>query len=190
MVNNSLAILAYSMAPLNRYRDSKEIKNKIQLLSIDERIDFLIYSFNNFDKNYNYESEFEIENWKFLILKMFPRKDKVSKVDLRKLNTGCYFDIELLNGIIGVSPFEYIFKNAQISRAEKIHFYDHLKYYGLHFFYVNEREMIEDIVNLFDNDLFNDIVKCKEKLLKNNEFSLDLNHTELLNKYIDYFQAN
>lgn len=179
--------------PLNKNRVSEDIENKIRDLSVEQRINLLVFSFQNYDKAYNKDlcftypslwNEFKGSDWKNLVIDMFPRKFKFMKGDLIEVNTGSYFDIFLLNGIIGVSPFEFIFNESEIDKVEKESFFNYLKYYGESSFFYNEREMIEDIVNFYELEVFSNIVKMKERLIEDSFFSPSKNYNELLNQFI------
>ncbi|WP_427874507.1 hypothetical protein [Flavobacterium sp. MMS24-S5] len=186
-----LAKQLYASSPLNRFRIHTSIKEKIEMLSIDQKMNLLVFSFKNYDRSYNIElclaytilwRDFNGDNWKRLILEMFPRKVKFEE-GVKEINTSFYFDIFLLNGIIGVSPFEFIFNEFEIHVKEKKEFLNYLKFYGDVFFYYNERELIEDIVNYYELETFVDIVKMKEYILTNLIFEPSMSHSDLLNRY-------
>ncbi len=90
----------------------------------------------------------------------------------------------MLNGIIGVSPFEFIFQNSTIEHTEKKSFLNYLKFYGEVCFFYNEREMIDDIVNFYELDTFVSIVRMREYLAENSSFEYSLKYSELLNRFI------
>ena len=168
----SLAARLYNESPLLKGRDI-EFKNDFVCLSKDDKISFLAYSFKKYDKGFTQSmilylpclwEDFDAREWRQLIRKMFPREIEFEWSSL-KINTGWYTDIYLLNGIIGISPFEYIFSEINIGKLEKERFYDVLKYRGEVLFYANERQLIEDVVNFYELDLFNKIVNIKDKLL-------------------------
>ena len=130
MIMNEIELAKYINAsePLNRFRNSKDIKEKIEELSIEQKTNLLIFSFQNYDKSYNVGlcltytilwSRFNEATWKKLILEMFPRKVKFEERNVKETNTGSYFDIFLLNGIVGISPFEFIFQEPRIDETEK-----------------------------------------------------------------------
>jgi len=186
-----LAKQLYASSPLNRFRIHTSMKEKIEMLSIDQKMNLLVFSFKNYDRSYNIElcltytilwRDFNGDNWKRLILEMFPRKVKFEE-GVKEINTGFYFDIFLLNGIIGVSPFEFIFNEFEIHVKEKKEFLNYLKFYGDVFFYYNERELIEDIVNYYELETFVDIVKMKEYILTNLIFEPSMSHSDLLNRF-------
>lgn len=186
-----LAKQLYASSPLNRFRIHTSMKEKIEMLSIDQKMNLLVFSFKNYDRSYNIElclaytilwRDFNGDNWKRLILEMFPRKVKFEE-GVKEINTSFYFDIFLLNGIIGVSPFEFIFNEFEIHVKEKKEFLNYLKFYGDVFFYYNERELIEDIVNYYELETFVDIVKMKEYILTNLIFEPSMSHSDLLNRY-------
>lgn len=188
-----LAMSINSTEPLNRFRVQNEFKERIYLLTIEERLNLLVSSFQKFDNEYNKSlclnytflwREFSEEDWRTLILKMFPRKVKYEKGDLRPMNTGAYSDILLLNGIIGVSPFDFIFNEPTIKDDEKKAFKNYLKFYGEVNFFCNERELIEDIVNFYELDVFDYIVNMKQRLIENSTFRPSLRFPDLLNQYI------
>ncbi|OOV17649.1 hypothetical protein [Flavobacterium sp. LM4] len=187
-----LAKQLYTSAPLNKFRIQKIMKEKIDILSIDQKIKMLVFSFNNYDKNYNMElcltytllwKNFNEVNWKTLILEMFPRKIKFEEGNIKEINTGSYFDIFLLNGIIGVSPFEFIFNEPKISEKEKKEFLNYLKFYGKVLFYYDERALIEDVVNFYELEAFIDIVKMKEYIQTNLIFEPSMSYSDLLIRY-------
>jgi len=188
-----LAKQIYDSAPLNKFRNLNTLQVKVQGLTIEHRLNLLIYSFQNYDKGYNEElclsypilwSEFKNVDWEKLILKMFPRKVKYEAGNLKEINTVCYSDILLLNGIIGVSPFQFIFLASTIDELEKKSFMNYLKFYGESAFYCNERELIEDIVNFYELDILSDIVNMKEYLIANSTFRPSVSHSELITQYI------
>lgn len=187
-----LAKQLYASAPLNKFRIHKIMKEKIEMLSIDQKMNLLVFSFKNYDKNYNMElcltytflwRSFNGVNWKRLILEMFPRKIKFEEGNRKEINTGSYFDIFLLNGIIGVSPFEFIFHEPKIDEIEKKEFLNYLKFYGEVLFYYDERQLIEDIVNFYELEAFIDIVKMKEYIQTNLIFEPSISHSDLLIRY-------
>jgi hypothetical protein len=186
-----LAQSLYEASPLNKQNQLEYLTEKIKSLSVRERLDLLVYSFMHYDRNYNYELclfipllwiDFKIDDWKKLFEKMFPRKIKYVENNLKEINTGSYFDILLLNGIIGVSPFEFIFKELKIDFEEKREFYNYLKHYGEYAFYINERELIENIVHFYNLDVFKIIVNVKEELL-NQGFEPAMNYRNILARY-------
>lgn len=179
--------------PLNRFSIKRNIEDAIGQLSIEGKINLLVFSFQNYDKTYNKNlcltypnvwGEFTVTDWEKLILRMFPRKVKFLKNDLREINTGSYSDIFLLNGIIGISPFEFIFQNSNIEHTEKKSFLNYLKFYGEVCFFYNEREMIDDIVNFYELDTFVSIVRMREYLVENSSFEYSLKYSELLNRFV------
>lgn len=188
-----LAKHIYDSAPLNKFRNIKDLEVKIDKLAIEQKLNLLLNSFQNYDSDYNKElclnypalwREFTYVNWKKLILKMFPRKVKYEIGNLKEMNTGSYFDIFLLNGIIGVSPFEFIIQEPTIEDTEKKAFMNYLKFYGEVGFYCNERELLEDIVNFYELNTLLDIVKMKEYLIANSPFKSSVSHSELMAQYI------
>ncbi|GIZ16531.1 hypothetical protein [Capnocytophaga catalasegens] len=135
-----------SFEPLNRFRKSKEIVENIFTLNVQERINLLVFSFKNYDKSYNKSlcltypnlwNEFNEDNWKSLIIEMFPREINIIKNDLRIINTGKYFDVFLLNTIIGISPFRLIFNELSDNDENKVLF-NFLNFYGEVYFFYNE----------------------------------------------------
>ncbi|MEP6806084.1 MAG: hypothetical protein ABI892_16275 [Flavobacterium sp.] len=187
-----LAKQLYTAAPLNKFRSDEIMKGKIEMLSIDQKINLLVFSFKNYDKSYNMEvcltytllwRKFNGVNWKKLIIEMFPRKIKFEEGNRKEINTGSYFDIFLLNAIIGVSPFEFIFNKINIHEIEKKEFLNYLKFYGESLFFYNERELIEDIVNFYELEVFVDIVKMKEYIQTNLIFEPSVSHSDLLIRY-------
>lgn len=186
-----LAKQLYESSPLNRFRIHTSMKEKIERLSIDQKMNLLVFSFKNYDRSYNIElcltytilwRDFNGVNWKRLILEMFPRKVKFEE-GVKEINTGFYFDIFLLNGIIGVSPFEFVFNELEIQEMEKKEFFNYLKVYGDVLFYYNERELIEDVVNFYELETFVDIVKMKEYILTNLIFEPSMSHSDLLIRF-------
>lgn len=186
-----LAKQLYESSPLNRFRIHTSMKEKIEMLSIDQKMNLLVFSFKNYDRSYNIElcltytilwRDFNGVNWKRLILEMFPRKVKFEE-GVKEINTGFYFDIFLLNGIIGVSPFEFVFNELEIHEMEKKEFFNYLKVYGDALFYYNERELIEDVVNFYELEVFVDIVKMKEYIQTNLIFEPSMSHSDLLIRY-------
>ena len=186
-----LAKQLYESSPLNRFRIHTSMKEKIEILSIDQKMNLLVFSFKNYDRSYNIElcltytilwRDFNGVNWKRLILEMFPRKVKFEE-GVKEINTGFYFDIFLLNGIIGVSPFEFVFNEREIHEIEKKEFFNYLKVYGDVLFYYNERELIEDVVNFYELETFVDIVKMKEYILTNLIFEPSMSHSDLLIRF-------
>lgn len=186
-----IAKLIYQTEPLNYQRKSGELNNQIDRLNNDQRLSLLLYSFKNYDKNYNKSlcltypnlwNSFTKNDWEKLILKMFPRKIIYLKDDLRDINTGYYFDIFLLNGIIGVSPFNFIFNSVEIKEEEKKELYIYLKHYGEVLFFYDERELIEDIVDFYDLSIFNDIVRMKDDLINTGVFEPTLDFKKLLDQ--------
>ncbi|UUV20443.1 hypothetical protein [Paenimyroides aestuarii] len=193
---NELELAKYinTSQPLNRYRISDEIKEMISHLDAKQKINLLVFSFRNYDKNYNKElcltyttlwNELEESDWKKLIIDMFPRDVEFIKGNLKEINTSSYFDVFLLNGIIGVSPFEFIFNEARINEEQKRSFINYLKFYGNDSFFYNEREMIEDIVNFYELGVFSDIVKMKEKLILCQCFNTQVCPIDLDKKVMD-----
>ncbi len=192
-----LAKYIYDSAPLNNDRNLNEIKEKIELLSISQRLNFLVFSFQNYDINHNKElclahtnlwNNFDEIHWKKMILEMFQRKLKFEERDLKDINTGLYFSVFLLNEIIGVSPFDYIFKDASINEIEKEYFVNYLKFYGEVFLNYNERELIGDIVDFYDLNAFIDIVKMKENLLENSIFEQKISYSDLVIRYLTEYE--
>ncbi|MFK7002182.1 hypothetical protein [Flavobacterium oreochromis] len=181
--------------PYNNKIDFNIVYTKIKGLSTSQKLTLLENLFNKFDIGFNNStclsipelwSDFEIDDWKTLILKMFPRKTKYIKDDLREINTGNYFDIVLLNRIIGISPFTFIFENKDIDNEDKKNFYQYVKYYGNTYFYNKERELIEDIVNYYELDVFKKIVLTKEKLKTDLVFLQWYNHEEVCNLFKNF----
>jgi len=186
-----LAKQLYESSPLNRFRIHTSMKEKIEILSIDQKMNLLVFSFKNYDRSYNIElcltytilwRDFNGVNWKRLILEMFPRKVKFEE-GVKEINTGFCFDIFLLNAIIGVSPFEFVFNELEIHEMEKKEFFNYLKVYGDVLFYYNERELIEDVVNFYELETFVDIVKMKEYILTNLIFEPSMSHSDLLIRF-------
>lgn len=149
------------------------LENELHDLSNAEKIDLLIYCFKNYDKGFNLSlilscpdiwKNFILKDWTILITQMFPREE-FNKHSFKDINSGSYSDILVLNGIIGVDPFEYIFNHSQFSLEEKKLLFDFFKHRGEYTFYINERELIEDIVHFYDLEVFQEIVIMKEKLL-------------------------
>ncbi|WP_141130365.1 hypothetical protein [Flavobacterium sp. ov086] len=147
--------------------------NELYNLSNDNKIDLLAHCFKNYDKGFNVSlmlccphlwKDFDLKNWTTLITKMFPR-EKFDKHSFKDINSGSYCDILFLNGIIGVNPFEYLFTNPQFTIEEKRLFFEFFKHRAEYSFYINERELIEDIVNFYDLEVFQIIVMMKEKLI-------------------------
>lgn len=194
MKEYDLAKYINTLEPLNKFRIVEDIKNNILELSIEQRINLLVFSFENYDKGFNEGlcltypklwNEFAENDWKKLIIKMFPRKVKFIENDLREINTGAYFDVFLLNGIIGVSPFDFIFNELKIEKAEKKSFLKYLKFYGEFLFFYDARKLIEDIVNFYELDVFSNIVNMKESLISGKSFGESMTYYELLNKFDD-----
>ncbi|RKR05731.1 hypothetical protein C8C83_5081 [Flavobacterium sp. 90] len=167
-----LAHKIYASQPLLKgFQDSLE--NKLHVLSNTEKIDLLVYCFKNYDKGFNISlilscpdiwKNFILKDWALLISKMFPRKE-FDKHSFKDINSVSYCDILILNGIIGINPFRYIFDNEQFTIEEKKLLFDFFKHRGEYTFYINERELIEDIVHFYDLEVFQEIVIMKEKLL-------------------------
>lgn len=187
-----LAKLIYNSQPLNKYGDNLGIKKQIDALFSEQKLNLLVFSFQNYDKDYsknlclnftNLWSDFQVIDWKKLILKMFPRKVVFENNNFKQLFTGSYSDILLLNGIIGVSPFEFIFQTPEIDEIAKKSFWEYFKHYGKVNFYYDEREMIEDIVNFYELNTFSEIVKMKAYLITNSEFKSSLSYDEVLTKW-------
>jgi hypothetical protein len=194
MQNTVQEILKYldEIYPYNNNKEFKIAYAKIKNLSLVQRIVLLENSFKNFDIGFNNVtclsfpeiwSDFDIEDWKTLIMKMFPRKVRYMEGDLREINTGSYFDIVLLNGIIGISPFTFIFNSEDIDNKNKSNFFLYIKYYGNESFYNKERGLIEDIVNFYKLDVFKKIVSTKEKLKMDSDFLQWYNHEEICNLF-------
>lgn len=147
--------------------------NEVSNLSTAEKIDLLVYCFKNYDKGFNKSlvlccpslwKEFDQKDWTLLMTKMFPR-EKFDKHSFKDINSAWYCDILLLNGVIGINPFEYLFNNPEFSVEEKKLLFEFFKHRGEYSFYINERELIEDIVNFYDLEVFQIIVMMKEKLI-------------------------
>lgn len=188
-----IAKYIYDLEPLNRFRNNNDIIARLEALSVEQNLNLLLFSFKHYDKKYNKSlcltytilwKNFKIEHWKKLILNMFPRKVKYQTHDFKNINTGSYFDVFLLNGIIGVSPFVYIFEELELNYSEKNSFFNYLKFYGEANFYYNERELIEDVVNFYHLEIFSDIVCMKEYLISSTQFTPSMKHSELLQKFI------
>ncbi len=167
-----LAHKIYASSPLLKgFQDSLE--NELHDLSNAEKIDLLAYCFKSYDKGFNISlilscpiiwKDFDLKDWTILMTKMFPREE-FNKHSFKEINSGSYCDILFLNGIIGVDPFEYLFNNPEFSIEEKKLLFDFFKHRGEYTFYINERELIEDIVHFYDLEVFQEIVIMKEKLL-------------------------
>ncbi|MBV7441289.1 hypothetical protein KRX57_07635 [Weeksellaceae bacterium TAE3-ERU29] len=181
MENTVQELLTYldEIYPYNNKSKFDSALFKIKSLTLNQKIILLENLFKKFDIGFNKVttlsfpeiwSDFEIEDWKILILKMFPRKVKYIKGNLRDINTGNYFDIVLLNGIIGISPFTFIFNNDKINIEDKKNFYQYVKYYGDVSFFNLERVLIEDIVNYYELEVLKKIVLTKEKLKSDSDF--------------------
>ncbi|MBE4948005.1 hypothetical protein [Chryseobacterium culicis] len=183
----------YESSPLNRFRKIDiKLLNTINELSLKEKLNILLHSFKNYDKNYNYElclsfptlwNEFEGHDLKFLIKNMFPRNFNIYHDKIKYLNTGEFFDIILLNGIFGVSPFKYIFEELLIDNEERNEFYDYFKLFGEVNFYPDLRELMEDIVDFYEIHVIEDIMNMKNKLLQQSSFELVMPHSIILDKY-------
>ncbi|UCA61539.1 hypothetical protein KB553_08375 [Chryseobacterium rhizoplanae] len=183
----------YESSPLNRFRKiDVVVSNTVKKLPVKEKLNVLLYSFKNYNKNYNYElclsfptlwNEFEGRDWKFLIKKMFPRNFNIYHDKIKYLNTGEFFDIILLNGVLGVSPFKYIFEELLINNEERNEFYSYFKLFGEVNFYPDLRELMEDIVDFYEMNVIEDIVNMKDKLLKQSSFELVIPHSIILDKY-------
>lgn len=193
-----LAKLIYNSEPLNKYTNTSSIKEQIAVLSNEQKLNLLTFSFQNYDKNYNIGlclnftilwSTFEVIDWKQLIITMFPRKAKYEMGNFKELFTGSYCDIFLLNGIIGVSPFEFIFQTLEIDKVEKKHFLTYFEHYGEVNFYYNEREMIEDIVTFYELNTFVEIVKMKKYLIATYSFKPSLSYADMLIKLNEIAQS-
>ena len=70
-----------------------------------------------------------------------------------------------------------------IGEKEKKEFLNYLKFYGKVLFYYNERELIEDVVNFYELEVFVDIVKMKEYIQTNLIFEPSMSHSDLLIRY-------
>lgn len=183
----------YESSPLNRFRKiDVKLLNTINELSLKEKLNILLHSFKNYDKNYNFElclsfptlwNEFKGHDWKFLIQNMFPRNFNIYHDKIKYLNTGEFFDIILLNGIFGVSPFKYIFEELLIDNEERNEFYDYFKLFGEVNFYPDLRELMEDIVDFYEINVIEDIMNMKNKLLQQSSFELVMPHSIILDKY-------
>ncbi|MNU65870.1 hypothetical protein D3C71_551720 [compost metagenome] len=171
---DQLSVELYNNSPHNRTRSNfVDYREKINDLSNEQKVNLLVFSFQNYDYDYNYElclafpqlwNSFKLNDWEILILKMFPRKVQYVENDLRNSRTGCFFDVALLNGIIDVPFFDIIFESVQISAEEKRNFYLFVKFH--HRLYWNiERQIIEDVVAFYDTGIFEDIVKMKEEII-------------------------
>ncbi|MCU0431367.1 MAG: hypothetical protein MUF42_15495 [Cytophagaceae bacterium] len=184
MTNNEIIQLSeyiYNSAPLNKGNNSvTNIEKQLINLSKISRIELLRNSFIDYDVNHNYNlclsfaslwDDFEASDWKSLILKMFPRIIKYEAGNFKHINTGCYFDIAFLNGVLGVSPFRFIFNSDLISIIDKENFYQYLKHFGEYSFFNKERELIENVVNFYDFDVLRKIVTNREKLAQDKDFS-------------------
>lgn len=165
-------------------------ENEFSEFSNIEKIDLLVYCFKNYDKGFNLSlvlscpdiwKDFVLKDWTLLMTKMFPRED-FNKHSFKDINSGSYSDILVLNGIIGVDPFEYLFNNPQFTIEEKKLLFDFFKHRGEYSFYINERELIEDIVHFYDLEVFQEIVIMKEKLLLEG-LTPSLKYNEIMEQY-------
>lgn len=188
----NLASYINNLSPLNRYRDLSDVVENLKRLSHLERIDLLVYSFQSFDRNYNYDFcmsfpflwvDFDDSDWKSVIERMFPRRIKFEMNSIKNIDTGWYFDIFFLNAVVGVSPFKFIFEELEIDDFEKESFRNYLIHFGEMAFFNKERELIENVVNFYELKLFSDIVTSKEILLKSESFELYYSYSEVLKKY-------
>lgn len=179
-----LAKLIYESSPLNRFRNENGINQDIDKLTLPQKLNLLCFSFQNYDKNYNLTlclnypklwGQFEEAHWKELIIKMFPRKIKFEKDNPNLINSGAYFDILLLNGIIGVSPFEFIFEEL-----EKKSFLNYLIFFGETNFYYLETELKEDIKDFYEPDTLNEIIRMKAFLIENSTFRHSKSYADLI----------
>ncbi|MBP4137448.1 hypothetical protein [Flavobacterium geliluteum] len=179
----------YESQPLLRNR---KINFCIELYTISkqEKIDLLVYCFKRYDIGFNKSlvlycthlwKDFIKDDWINLITKMFPREN-FDEHSFKEINSGWYCDVLLLNGIIGVNPFDLIFYDIELSTEEKKQFFGYLKYRGEYSLYINERELIEDIVNFYAPDVFEKIVTMKEKLIQEGFFP-SIKYQEVINKY-------
>jgi hypothetical protein len=140
----------------------------------EDRINLLQYCFKRYDISFNCSlvtsysllwEDFCREDWIVLIKKMFPREN-FNKHSVKDISSGWYSDILLLNGIIGIDPFNLIFNDFDITEEEKRDFFEYLKYRGEYSFYINLRELIEDVVYFDDFEFLQKIVNKKEKLIQ------------------------
>ncbi|MEN9918211.1 MAG: hypothetical protein RL662_647 [Bacteroidota bacterium] len=190
-----LAYYIYQSAPLVKSRNiHKELIDKITSLRIEDKLELLLFSFKNFDRHYNNElclslpilwNDFDEKNWKLLIEEMFPRNVDIYQNKLKYLNTGLFYDIVLLNGIIGVSPFKYIFEELLIDKLERNSFYNYMKLFGEASFFLDVRELIDDIINFYDINIFHDIVTMRERLLLSTSFEQLRDFRYLIDYYSD-----
>ncbi|MBF7093616.1 hypothetical protein IUY40_19010 [Flavobacterium sp. ALJ2] len=169
-------------------------ESELYKFSKDEKIDLLVYCFKKYDRAFNQSlilyyinlwEDFIRKDWVLLITKMFPR-EKFNKHSFKDINSGWYCDILLLNGIIGINPFELIFNDLEISSEEKKLFFYFFKHRGEYSFYINERELIEDIVNYYDLEVFQKIVIMKEKLIQEG-FTPTVKYVEIIEKYSSFY---
>lgn len=176
-------------APLNNRR-VENFKSEISNLLINDKIDFLVYAFKNHEMGFTKSlalcfpelwEDFHCSEWQKLIVLMFPR-ETFNKLSFENLQTGSFTDILLINGIVGVNPFDFIFNTLEINEEQKDNFRNFLKFRGEYLFYANERELIEDIVCYYDVSTFSKIVNSKNVLLDNG-FSPAMTYKDTLSIY-------
>jgi hypothetical protein len=193
----TLAEKLYSFQPLLKVRPIN-FKNEFDKLSNEAKIDFLVYCFKRYDIGFTESvvlylpclwENFSVYDWKSLIKKMFPRQLDFNKFTIKNINTGWYTDIRLLNGIIGINPFEFIFDELEINENEKQNVFEFLKYRGKHSFYVNEKELIEKVTDFYDLEIFQKINKMKQKLLKEG-FYTAIKYNEVIKTYNIFERKN
>lgn len=191
-MTEKLILLSEKLYKSEPFFKGREIDFKIEFhnLSKAQKKNFLIYSFKRYDISFTISillylpclwEKFDSEDWKNLIKNMFPR-NVIYENSLKDIQTGQFTDILFLNGIIGINPFDFIFNNLDISSEEKTLFFDFFKHRGEYSFYINLRELIEDIVNFYDLEIFEKIVIMKEKLIQEG-FTPTVKYEEIIENY-------
>lgn len=149
-----------------------ETDRKTILDSIDKPIDFLVFNFQSFDKDYNEGLlltlpeiwlDFSKEDWISLVKANSPRP-QILQGDFRTLNMGNYMDLIFLNAYLKINPIDLSLNYLSNNKQDLLNILTYSKIYGI-YFYPEEEKLIEDFTDFYDLNI-NDLSLYSDKIIK------------------------